>query len=260
MATRIAIAGAGGRGAGADRTVLADPSSPCRRRSTSPGPFIGRDAGERCGRATGIVVGSDIEERRAPPVCSSISRGRRTLAHLDACARHGTAAVVHGTFRFSEGRLAAFAQRVPIVFAPNMSVGVNVLLSLVDRRPKRLGASYDIEILEMHHRHKVDAPSGTAIALGEPAARVRPARSPTARSTPRGRDRRARTGAGGFRRERYRWRRGVFAGTGERVGFRTGGVSTALRRGGAARRSFRRRAPAAGRTGLASMRDVLELG
>src|SRR5262249_41509912 len=70
-----------------------------------------------------------------------------------------------------KAELAAYARKIPIVFAPNMSVGVNVLLSLVETAAQRLGPAYDIEIVEMHHRHKVDAPSGTALALGEAAAR-----------------------------------------------------------------------------------------
>src|SRR4029077_2884049 len=85
----------------------------------------------------------------------------------------GTGAVV-GTTGFSDAqktRVAALAARIPIVLAPNMSVGVNVLLALVESAAQRLGPGYDIEIVEMHHRHKVDAPSGTAIALGEAAAR-----------------------------------------------------------------------------------------
>ncbi len=70
-------------------------------------------------------------------------------------------------------RLEAHAQRIPIVWAPNMSLGVNLLLGLVERAAAALDAGYDIEIVEMHHRHKVDAPSGTALALGRAAARGR---------------------------------------------------------------------------------------
>jgi 4-hydroxy-tetrahydrodipicolinate reductase len=67
--------------------------------------------------------------------------------------------------------IAAAAASIPIVLAPNMSVGVNVLLSLVGESARLLGPSYDVEIVEMHHRHKIDAPSGTALGLGEAAAR-----------------------------------------------------------------------------------------
>ena len=96
------------------------------------------------------------------------------LAHLAACREHGVAAVV-GTTGFSpEGKaaLGALAQHVPLVFAPNMSVGVNVVLRLLDLAARSLGDAYDVEVVEAHHRHKVDAPSGTALAMGEVLARA----------------------------------------------------------------------------------------
>jgi 4-hydroxy-tetrahydrodipicolinate reductase len=74
-----------------------------------------------------------------------------------------------------KAELAAHAKTIPIVFAPNMSVGVNLLAKLVEVATARLGDAYDIEIVEMHHRHKVDAPSGTALLLGEAAAKARSA-------------------------------------------------------------------------------------
>ena len=101
------------------------------------------------------------------------TRPEGTLAHLAACVRHRTCAVV-GTTGLSEAQKAELADRaksIPVVFAPNMSVGVNVLLALVENAARRLGTGYDIEVVEMHHRHKVDAPSGTALGLGEAAAR-----------------------------------------------------------------------------------------
>ena len=79
-----------------------------------------------------------------------------------------------GTTGFSEAQkaeLAGYARQVPVVFAPNMSIGVNVLLELVESAARSLGPAFDIEIVEMHHRHKVDAPSGTALGLGEAAAK-----------------------------------------------------------------------------------------
>jgi 4-hydroxy-tetrahydrodipicolinate reductase len=176
VATRIAIAGAGGRmGQVLFEAVLADRELVLSAAlDVDASPSIGHDAGERCGRATGIVVASDIDAAaRAADVLIDFTRPEGTLAHVDACARHGTGAVV-GTTGLSgaqRDRLAVVARRIPIVYAPNMSVGVNVLLALVESAAQRLGAGYDIEIVEMHHRHKVDAPSGTAIALGEAAAR-----------------------------------------------------------------------------------------
>ena len=94
------------------------------------------------------------------------------MAQVAACAKAGVAAVV-GTTGLSESdrrALGEFARTIPIVFAPNMSVGVTVLTKLVEIAAQRSGDDYDVEIVEMHHRHKVDAPSGTALKLGETAA------------------------------------------------------------------------------------------
>lgn len=175
VATRIAIAGAGGRmGQALIEATLADPGLTLAAALDVAGSAaIGRDAGERFGRATGVIAGSDADAAaRAADVLIDFTRPEGTLAHLAACARHRTGAVI-GTTGFSDAQkaeLAAFANAVPIVFAPNMSVGVNVLLKLVETAAQRLGPAYDIEIVEMHHRHKVDAPSGTALRLGEAAA------------------------------------------------------------------------------------------
>ncbi len=176
MAIRVAIAGAGGRmGQALIEAVLADPELALAAALDVPdSPMAGCDAGLRCGRATGVAVGADVDAAvRAADVLIDFTRPEGTLAHLEACARHGTGAVV-GTTGLSAAqktKLAELARRVPVVFAPNMSVGVNVLLSLVETAARQLGSGYDIEILEMHHRHKVDAPSGTALALGDAAAR-----------------------------------------------------------------------------------------
>jgi 4-hydroxy-tetrahydrodipicolinate reductase len=136
--------------------------------------LAGRDAGERFGRATGVRVTSDAEAAAAAAdVLIDFTRPEGTLAHLAACVRHRTGAVV-GTTGLSDAQkreLASFAHDVPIVFAPNMSVGVNVLLALVEAAARQLGPGYDIEVVEMHHRHKVDAPSGTALGLGAAAAK-----------------------------------------------------------------------------------------
>jgi 4-hydroxy-tetrahydrodipicolinate reductase len=135
--------------------------------------LIGRDAGERFGRATGVMVGSGVGDAvgRAD-VFIDFTRPEGTMAHIAACADAGVAAVV-GTTGLPEAdrrALAGFARTIPIVFAPNMSVGVTVLTKLVEIAAQHLGGDYDIEIVEMHHRHKVDAPSGTALKLGETAA------------------------------------------------------------------------------------------
>ena len=136
-------------------------------------PSLGHDAGERFGRVTGVVVGSDIlAALNVADVLVDFTRPEGTLAHVAACAAAGVGAVV-GTTGLNDAQkadLAAYAKSVPIVFAANMSVGVVVLLSLVEQAAAKLGPGYDIEIVEMHHRHKVDAPSGTALQLGEAAA------------------------------------------------------------------------------------------
>ncbi|MFO8156171.1 MAG: 4-hydroxy-tetrahydrodipicolinate reductase, partial [Thiohalospira sp.] len=99
-------------------------------------------------------------------------RPEATLAHLAACLRAGCAMVI-GTTGFDEaGRRAieAAAADIGIVFAPNMSVGVNLSLKLLEMAARALGDTVDIEIIETHHRHKVDAPSGTALRMGEVVA------------------------------------------------------------------------------------------
>jgi 4-hydroxy-tetrahydrodipicolinate reductase len=135
--------------------------------------MIGRDAGERFGRTTGVLVSADVSPALASAdVLVDFTRPAGALTHVAACAKAGVAAVV-GTTGLSEAdrrALADAARAVPIVFAPNMSVGVTILTKLVDIAAQHLGESYDVEILEMHHRHKVDAPSGTALGLGETVA------------------------------------------------------------------------------------------
>jgi 4-hydroxy-tetrahydrodipicolinate reductase len=172
---RIAIAGAGGRMGQAlvEATLGTSDLALSGALDLPRSPAIGADAGERCGRATGIPVVSDVEAVvGVSDVLIDFTRPAGTLAHLAACARAGVAAVVGTTGIDAAGKaeIAGHARVIPIVFAPNMSIGVNVLADLVRRAAGLLGSAFDIEIVEMHHRHKVDAPSGTALALGEAAA------------------------------------------------------------------------------------------
>jgi len=105
-------------------------------------------------------------------VLIDFTRPEGTLAHLAVCAELGVKAVI-GTTGFSaeqKAQIATFAERTAIVMAPNMSVGVNVVLKLLDTAARALATGYDIEIVEAHHRHKVDAPSGTALAMGDAVA------------------------------------------------------------------------------------------
>jgi 4-hydroxy-tetrahydrodipicolinate reductase len=171
----VAIAGAGGRmGQALIEATLDD----ARFRlvaalDVAGSSACGRDAGERFGRTTNVRVQSDLASAlREPDVLIDFTRPAGTLAHVAACEAAGVAAVV-GTTGLDEAAKAAIARHaaaIPIVLAANMSVGINVLAKLVREAAALLGSAYDIEIVEMHHRHKVDAPSGTALALGEAAA------------------------------------------------------------------------------------------
>lgn len=164
---RLAIAGAGGRmGQALIEAVRADDRFTLAAAFDVAGsPAVGRD--------DGVVIGSDVDQAvSASDVLIDFTRPAGTLAHLAACVRHGVGAVV-GTTGLDENDKRAlhdFGKTIPIVFAANMSVGVNVLLSLVEDAARALGPAFDIEIVEMHHKHKVDAPSGTALRLGEAAA------------------------------------------------------------------------------------------
>jgi len=133
-------------------------------------PYLGKDAGETLGSASGIAVSADYAAGIAAAECLiDFTRPEGSLLHLDACVRSGTNMVIGTTGFSAEGkqRIAAAAKRVAIVFAPNMAVGVNAVFRLAEVAAKILGDTYDVEIIEAHHRHKVDAPSGTALKLGE---------------------------------------------------------------------------------------------
>jgi 4-hydroxy-tetrahydrodipicolinate reductase len=119
---------------------------------------------------------SDVESALANvDVLIDFTRPEATLNYLATCKQRRVKAVI-GTTGFSaeqKQQIEAFAKHVPIVFAPNMSIGVNVSLQLVEAAAKALGLDYDIEVFEAHHKMKIDAPSGTALALGEAAASAR---------------------------------------------------------------------------------------
>jgi 4-hydroxy-tetrahydrodipicolinate reductase len=268
MAVRIAVAGAGGRmGQALIEATLSDPALKLGAAFDLPGSAsAGRDAGERFGVAAGVIVGTDVDAAlRAADVLIDFTRPEGTLAHLAACSRHATGAVVGttGLTSLQQAELAGFAKTVPIVFAPNMSVGVNVLLALVESAAQRLGPAFDIEIVEMHHRHKVDAPSGTALALGEAAARG--AGSTLAESADY-----ARHGITGERKRGaigFASLRGgdvvgehavIFAGAGERIELVHKASSRQNFAAGALRAAaFVAECRTAGRPGLFDMRDVL---
>ena len=174
----IAVAGAGGRmGRMLIEAVLA--SGDCRLSGAldRPGsPALGQDAGAFAGRETGVAVTASLHAGLAgAEVLIDFTRPEGTLAHLAVCSELGVRAVV-GTTGFTadeKAQIAAHAQQLATVFAANMSVGVNVMLKLLQQATLALGEGYDIEVVEAHHKHKVDAPSGTALAMGEVLARAR---------------------------------------------------------------------------------------
>lgn len=136
-------------------------------------PFVGKDAGELFGAPCGVFISEDTAIALAG--CHALidfTRPEATLDHLKICRELGINIVI-GTTGFSseQKELIADAGRdVGVVFAPNMSVGVNLSLKLLDMAARVLNEGYDIEIVEAHHRHKVDAPSGTALRMGEVVA------------------------------------------------------------------------------------------
>jgi 4-hydroxy-tetrahydrodipicolinate reductase len=133
-------------------------------------PNVGTDAGAFSGRLAGVAIDADLATGLAVArFLIDFTRPEGTLKHLDYCAEHGIKMVI-GTTGFDEAGKAAIraaAEKTAIVFAPNMSVGVNVTLKLLEMAARSLSEGYDIEIVEAHHRHKVDAPSGTALKMGE---------------------------------------------------------------------------------------------
>jgi 4-hydroxy-tetrahydrodipicolinate reductase len=173
----IAIAGAGGRmGRMLIEAVVADPSCRLSGALDVPGALgLGQDAGAFLGRETGVRIVADLAQGLTAAHCLiDFTRPEGTLAHLNYCRQNGIAMVI-GTTGFSEEQKAEIAQaarETAIVMAPNMSVGVNVTLKLLQMAAKALATGYDIEVIEAHHRHKVDAPSGTALKMGEVIAQA----------------------------------------------------------------------------------------
>ena len=172
MTYRIVVAGASGRmGRMLIEGILADPDFTLCGALDAPGsPALGHDAGEFLGQTTGVVITDDLERGLAgADVLIDFTRPAGTLRHLEVCARHRVRHVI-GTTGFDEAgkaAIAAAAQHTGILFAPNMSVGVNAVFKLLEIAAKIFDRGYDIEIIEAHHRHKVDAPSGTALKMGE---------------------------------------------------------------------------------------------
>jgi len=166
---RIAVAGASGR---MGRMLIeavraADDLQLAGALDLAGSPAIGQDAMAFLGAASGVCITADLRAGlRDAQVLIDFTRPEGTLAHLAACRESGVKAVI-GTTGFSDAQKAQIAEHAAIVLAPNMSVGVNVVLKLLDVAARALNEGYDIEVIEAHHRHKVDAPSGTALKMGE---------------------------------------------------------------------------------------------
>ncbi|MDB5943269.1 MAG: dapB [Ramlibacter sp.] len=174
---RVAVAGASGR-MGHMLIEAIRASDDCRLAGaldTAASPAIGNDAAAFLGHASGVAVSADLRAGLAQAqVLIDFTRPEGTLAHLKVCRELGVNAVI-GTTGFTERQKAQIedaARDIAIVMAPNMSVGVNVTLKLLQMAAKALATGYDIEIIEAHHRHKVDAPSGTALKMGEVIAQA----------------------------------------------------------------------------------------
>ena len=169
---RVAVAGASGRmGRMLIEAVRASGDCVLAGALDVPSsPAIGSDATAFLGVASGVPITADLRQGlQNAEVLIDFTRPEGTLAHLAICRELGVQAVI-GTTGFTDAQKAeivAHAQRTAIVMAPNMSVGVNVTLKLLEMAAKALSTGYDIEIIEAHHRHKVDAPSGTALKMGE---------------------------------------------------------------------------------------------
>jgi len=174
-ARRIAIAGASGRmGRMLIEAVEAAPDCVLAGALDIAGsPALGQDATAFLGRTSGVAITADLRQGLAgADVLIDFTRPEGTLAHLAVCRELGVQLVIGTTGFDAAGKaaIAAAAERIGIVMAPNMSVGVNVVLGLLAQAAKALSEGYDIEIVEAHHRHKVDAPSGTALKMGEVVA------------------------------------------------------------------------------------------
>jgi 4-hydroxy-tetrahydrodipicolinate reductase len=169
---RVAIAGASGRMGRILAQALVE-SADCQLAGAldvADSVHIGNDATGFLGQASGVVIKADLKEGlQHAQVLIDFTRPEGTMAHLKVCRELGVKAVI-GTTGFTDtqkAEIAEIAKDIAIVMAPNMSVGVNVTLKLLQMAAQAMSTGYDIEIIEAHHRHKVDAPSGTALKMGE---------------------------------------------------------------------------------------------
>ena len=138
-------------------------------------PAQGHDASAWLGKTSGVKVTADLQQGlHKSQFLIDFTRPEGTMAHLQVCRDLGVKVII-GTTGFNDeqkAKIAEIAKDIAIVMAPNMSVGVNVTLKLLEMAAKAMSTGYDIEIIEAHHRHKVDAPSGTALKMGEVIAQA----------------------------------------------------------------------------------------
>lgn len=178
MIIKLAIAGAAGRmGRMLLEAIQADASlAVSALLEHADSPLVGVDASMLSPDLKGLMVRADANAAlQGSKVLIDFTRPEATLAYLAICRNIGVNAVI-GTTGFTSPQkqeIEEFSKHIAIVFAPNMSVGVNVTLKLVEMAAHSLGLDYDIEVFEAHHKMKVDAPSGTALKLGEVAAAAR---------------------------------------------------------------------------------------
>ncbi|MBI5007780.1 MAG: 4-hydroxy-tetrahydrodipicolinate reductase [Nitrosomonadales bacterium] len=167
---RVAIAGCGGRMGKVllDCVAQADDLVLHAALEHAGSPLLGNTV------ADGVKITADLDALKGADALIDFTRPEGTLQHLEVCRKHKVNMVIGttGLNAQQKAQLGAGAQDIGIVFAPNMSVGVNLLFKLLETASRVLDKGYDIEIIEAHHRHKVDAPSGTALGLGEVIART----------------------------------------------------------------------------------------
>jgi 4-hydroxy-tetrahydrodipicolinate reductase len=174
---KLAVAGASGRmGRALIDAVVRDAGLTFAAALEVKGnPHIGKDAGELAGSPCGVKITDDVAKALAGcDVLVDFTRPEGTMAHLAACRKQSVRLVI-GTTGFSAPQkkdIAEAAREISIALSPNFSVGVNVAFRLLEVAAKALGKGYDVEIVEAHHRHKVDAPSGTALRMGEVVAQA----------------------------------------------------------------------------------------
>ena len=172
---KVVVTGAAGRmGIQIARAVRATEGMALSGAVERPGVAVGQDVGVLAGVGpVGVIVGDDLAKALpGADVVIDFTSHEASARHAELCAERGVALVIGSTGFTPEAkaRVAVAAKRIPIVLSPNMSVGVNVLFELVRQAAKVLGDAYDVEIVELHHKKKRDAPSGTAVRLGEVAA------------------------------------------------------------------------------------------